>query len=227
MLLPHTDIKLTFFGYAVHAIVQKPNKKGIVAKAKRNEPVYMYESPASMGQSTLAIYLDGDQENWDPRFTSITNNLPDAIVALNAGLLSYKSWVSVILFCHVERMPFGVTEYAEQSAEVQRDSFPKIIQHALPSLGPRMSTAQLEDLVRPRQYPIEFNPFQRPGQRPIGSTRLPNLSNGFTIRIIGRDSVKGKKEDSLVREPSYVHVAEQQVQELVDKTKGVSLNDLD
>lgn len=180
-----------------------------------------------MGQSKLAIYLDGDHENWDPRFASITNNLPDAIVGLNAGLLSYKAWMSVILFCHVEEIPFGVTEYAEQSAEVQRDSFPKIIHHAIPSLGPRMGTAQLEDLVRPRQYSIEFNPFQRPGQRPIGSTRLPNVSNGFTIRIVGSDSVKEKKEDSLVREPSHVHVAEQQVQQLVDKTEGMSVNDLD
>ncbi|KAH0838464.1 hypothetical protein J3R83DRAFT_6776 [Lanmaoa asiatica] len=227
LLLPHTDIKLTFFGYAVHAIVQKANKKCIAAKAKRNEPVYVYKSSASMGRSTLAIYLDGDHENWDPRFASITENLPDAIVALNAGLLSYKAWASVILFCHVEGMPFGVTEYAEQSAEVQRDSFSKMIHNAIPSLGPRMSTAQLEDLVRPRQYPIEFNPFQRPGQRPIGSTRLPNVPNGFTIRVIGGDPVKGKKEDTLVRESSYMHVTEQQVRQLVDKTQSMSLNNLD
>jgi hypothetical protein len=44
---------------------------------------------------------------------------PDAIVAPNAGLLSYNSWASVILFCHVEEVPFGVTEYAEQSAETR------------------------------------------------------------------------------------------------------------
>ncbi|KAF8559266.1 hypothetical protein OG21DRAFT_1403484 [Imleria badia] len=227
LLLPHTDIKLTFFGFAVHAIVQRANKKSIAAKAKRNEPVYTYRSPASMGQSTLSLYLDGEHENWDPRFVSITNHLPDAIVALNAGLLSYKSWASVILFCHVEEMPFGVTEYAEQSAEVQRDSLSKIIHHAIPSLGPRMSTAQLEDLVKPRQYPIDFNPFQRPGQRPIGSTRLPNVSNGFSIMVVGRDSVKGGKEDTLGVEPSDMHIAERQVRELTDKTQGMSLNNLD
>ncbi|KAI9572790.1 hypothetical protein HD554DRAFT_2167814 [Boletus coccyginus] len=153
LLLPYTDIKLTFFGYAVHGIVQKASKKSIAAKAKRNEPVYTYRSPVSMGQSTLAIYLDGDHENWEPRFASVTDNLPDAIVGHNAGLLSYKAWASVILSCHVEGMPFGVTEYAEQSAGVQRDSFSKIIHHAIPNLGPRMSTAQLEDLVKPRQYP--------------------------------------------------------------------------
>jgi hypothetical protein len=56
-----------------------------------------------------------------------------------------------------------------------------------------MSTGKLEDLVKPREYPIEFNPFQRPGQRPIGSTRVPSVSNGFTIRVFKRDSVMGKK----------------------------------
>jgi len=227
LLLPHTDIKLTLFGYAVYKIVQKANKNSIAAKAKRKEPVYTYRSPASMGQSTLAIYLDGDHENWDPRFTSVKYNLPDAVVAPNAGLLSYKGWSSVILFCHVEEVPFGVTEYAEQSAEVQRDSFSKIIHHAIPSLGPRMNTAQLEDLAKPRQYPIGFNPFQRPGQRPIGSTRLPNVSNGFTIRIVGREFIKGGKDDSLVRKPIDMHIAEQQVRQLVDKTQGMSLNNLD
>ncbi|KAF8140079.1 hypothetical protein EV363DRAFT_1392999 [Boletus edulis] len=224
LLFPYTDIKLTFFGYAVHAIVQKAKKKSIAAKAKRNEPVYTYRSPVSMGQGTLAIYLDGEHENWDPRFVSILNNLPDAIVALNAGLLSYKTWASVILFCIVEEMPFGVTEYAEQSAEVQTDSFSKIIHHAIPSLGPRLNTTQLVDLVKPRQYPIEFNPFQRPGQRPMGATRLPSVSNGFTIRVIGRD---GKREDSLVQELPDMHTAEHRVQQLVNQTQRMSLNSLD
>ncbi|KAG6381352.1 hypothetical protein JVT61DRAFT_5762 [Boletus reticuloceps] len=227
LLLPYTDIKLTFFGYAVHAIVQKAKKKSISAKAKRNEPVYTYRSPVSMGQSTLAIYLDGEHENWDPRFVSVLNNLPDAIVALNAGLLSYKTWASVILFCLVEEMPFGVTEYAEQSAEVQTDSFSKIIHHAIPGLGPRLNTAQLEDLVKPRQYPIEFNPFQRPGQRPIGATRLPNVSNGFTIRVVGRDGLQGKREDNLVQKLPDMHTAEHRVQQLVNQTQKMSLNSLD
>jgi len=227
LLLPYTDIKITFFGYAVHTIVQNATKKSIAGKAKRMEPVYTYEGPKSMGQSTLTIYLDGEHENWDPRFASI---LPDAIIGLNAGLLSYKAWASVVLFCHVEDTPFGVTEYAEQSAEVQRDSFAKIIHHAIPSLAPRMCTAQLEDLVRPRQYPVEFNPFQRPGQRPISATRLPNASNGFTIRIIGRDSVEARKMDGIIREfesGSHRHAAEPRLQELVNKAQYMSLNSLD
>ena len=180
-----------------------------------------------MGQGTLAIYLNGDYENWEPRYISVANDLPDAVVALNAGLLSYATWTSVILFCIIEEMPFGVTEYAEQSAEVQRDSFQKILHHAMPSLGSRMNAAQVVNLMQPREYPIEFNPFQRPGQRPIGATRLPNVSNGFTIKVVGRDTVTGGKEYSLVEESPCVHVTEQQVGQLVDKVKGWSLNALD
>ncbi|KAG9314532.1 hypothetical protein JVU11DRAFT_5329 [Chiua virens] len=228
LLLPYTDLKLTFFGYAAYTIVQRATKNSLAAKAKRGQPVYTYKSPASMGQSTLAIYLDGEHENWDPRFTAIIGDLPDAVVALNAGLLSYKTWASVILFCHIEEIPFGVTEYAEQSAEVQTQSFAKIIHHALPSLAPRMSTSQIEDLVKPRQYPIEFNPFQRPGQRPMPSVRLPSVSNGFTIRITGGDSVERTKEDNHLGGPKSldVHVAGQ-ARELVDKVQEMSLNSLD
>ncbi|KAF9243942.1 PAXNEB protein-domain-containing protein [Melanogaster broomeanus] len=193
LLLPYTDIRLTFFGFAVHNIVQQARKKSIAAKAKRNEPVYAYTSPATMGGSTLSIYLHGEHENWDPRFMSTSDDIPDAIVALNAGLLSYKAWAYVIIFCHMENKPFGVTEYAEQSAEVQTDSFPKMIHNVMPSFGAHLGTAELENLVTPRQYLIEFNPFQQPGQRSLGSIRLPNVSNGFTIRVIGRDAEEAKE----------------------------------
>ena len=159
LLLPYTDIKIKFVGYAVHALVQKASKKNIAAKAKRNEPVYTYKGPSSTGQSTLAIYLDGEHQHWEPRYIEMTNDIPDAIVVLNAGLSSYTTWADVTLFCIIEGIPFGVTEYAEQSAEVQRDSFPKIMSHAMPTLGPRMSAAQVADLMQPREYPIEFNPF--------------------------------------------------------------------
>ncbi|KAF8845258.1 hypothetical protein BDN67DRAFT_443877 [Paxillus ammoniavirescens] len=228
LLLPYTDIKLTFFGLAVHGIVQQAKKKSIVAKAKRNEPVYSYTTPESMGGSTLAIYLHGEHENWDPRFASITDDLPDAIVAPNAGLLSYKAWAYVILYCHLENRPFGVTEYAEQSAELQRDSFPKMINNAMPSFGERLGTAELENMVKPRQYAIELNPFQRPGQRGLGSTRLPSIPNGFTIRVIGRDYEETKKVVTENRDSALMPLlVSSEVRQLVDKANDMSLNDLD
>ncbi|KIJ68239.1 hypothetical protein HYDPIDRAFT_81640 [Hydnomerulius pinastri MD-312] len=230
LLLPYTDIKLTFFGFAVHGIVKQAKKKSLAAKAKRNEPVYTYTSPASMGGSTLSIHLHGEHENWDPRLPSITNDMPDAIVAANAGLLSYTAWAYVILYCHLENVPFGVTEYAEQSAEVQRDSFPQMINNSMPSLASRMSTAQLENMVKPRDYPVEFNPFQRPGQRNLGSTRLPNVPNGFTIRVIGENVQKEEEAQGQAPAPVPLGVpvaASDEVQKLVERAKDMSLNNLD
>lgn len=184
-----------------------------------------------MGESTLAIYLHGEQENWDPRIPSLTNNHPDAIVSANAGLVNYKAWQGVILYCHVENIPFAVTEYAEQSAEVQVESLPRILHHyASSSLHGRMTTDALQTLLSPRSYPIEFNPFQRPGQRYIGYIRLPNVPNGFTIRVVGSDNDETRgdvsPQQSLVT-PDVPISSTSEIQNLVEKAKNISLNGLD
>ncbi|KAI6031906.1 hypothetical protein BKA83DRAFT_673714 [Pisolithus microcarpus] len=221
LLLPYTDIKLTMYGTAVYNVVQQAKKGSVAMKSKR-------KLPSSMGGSTLAIFLHGEHENWDPRLPSMTNNLPDAIVAANAGLLSYKGWQGVILYCHVEGTPFAVTEYAEQSAEVQVEALPKILMNSMPYLQSRMNTSALLDLMSPRTYPIEFNPFQRPGQRYIGSVRLPNVSNGFTIKIVGNEKngeMGGGASTSGV--PAATGSNASKVQQLVGKTKDMSLDGLD
>lgn len=228
LLLPYTDIKLTMYGTAVYNVVQQAKKGSVAMKSKRKLPVYTYTGPSSMGGSTLAIFLHGEHENWDPRLPSMTNNLPDAIVAANAGLLSYKGWQGVILYCHVEGTPFAVTEYAEQSAEVQVEALPKILMNSMPYLQSRMNTSALLDLMSPRTYPIEFNPFQRPGQRYIGSVRLPNVSNGFTIKIVGNEKngeMGGGASTSGV--PAATGSNASKVQQLVGKTKDMSLDGLD
>ncbi len=50
---------------------------------------------------------------------------PDALVACNAGLASYREWFPVIYDVHAQHIPFATTEYAEQSAEApeRRDAF--------------------------------------------------------------------------------------------------------
>ncbi|KAI5991624.1 hypothetical protein EDD15DRAFT_2388580 [Pisolithus albus] len=228
LLLPYTDIKLTMYGTAVYNLVQQAKKGSVAMKSKRRLPVYTYTAPSSMGGSTLAVFLHGEHENWDPRLPSMTNNLPDAIVASNAGLLSYKGWQGVILYCHVEGTPFAVTEYAEQSAEVQVEALPKILMNSMPYLQSRMNTSALLNLMSPRTYPIEFNPFQRPGQRYIGSVRLPNVSNGFTIKIVGNEK-NGEMGGgaSTSGAPAATGSIASKVQQLVGKTKDMSLDGLD
>ncbi|KAG0709059.1 hypothetical protein DFH29DRAFT_890327 [Suillus ampliporus] len=223
LLLPYTDIKMTFFGTAVHSIVNKAKKNSIAMKAKRNEPIYTYTSPASCGASTLSIFLHGDHENWDPRLPILLNSQPDAIVAPNAGLSNYPAWQYVILHCLSENTPFAVTEYAEQSAELQRDSFPQIVDHAMPRLqAAGMHGSSLYNLTRPREYPIAFNPFQRPGQRNMGSTRLPSVPNGFTLRVVG-----GEQQEKDHSVSAGVPAPASDLSELIQKSEGLSLNCLD
>lgn len=94
---------------------------------------------------------------------------PDGLIAFrNAGLISYAEWIPVIRASHIASLPFAVTEYTEHSAELQRSELPKF----LGGLSRRQS-----------DYQIEMNPFQRPGQRSLPSSRLPNAVNGFTIVV--------------------------------------------
>ncbi|KAG1755088.1 uncharacterized protein EDB91DRAFT_1097220 [Suillus paluster] len=223
LLLPYTDIKMTFFGIAVHSIVNKAKKNSIAMKAKRKEPVYTYTSPESCGASTLSIFLHGDHENWDPRLPFLLNSRPDAVVAPNAGLTSYPAWQFVILHCLAENTPFAATEYAEQSAEMQRDAFPQIVAHALPSLqAAGMHGLAFHNLTRPREYPIAFNPFQRPGQRDMSATRLPSVPNGFTIRVVGEEQQEVDRHVS-----AGIPAPASDLDELIQKSEKLSLNSLD
>ncbi|KAG1867854.1 hypothetical protein DFJ58DRAFT_714335 [Suillus subalutaceus] len=216
LLLPHTDIKMTFFGIAVHSIVNKAKKNSIAMKAKQNEPVYTYTSPTSCGASTLSIFLHGDHENWDLRLPFLSGNKPDAIVAIPRGSSSSCVVTS-------DNMPFAVTEYAEQSTELQRDALPQIVAHALPHLhSAGMNGLELHNLTRPREYPIAFNPFQRPGQRNLGSVRLPNVPNGFTMRVVGND-----EQEIFHPVSAGVPVPASDLSELLQKTEQFSLNSLD
>ncbi|KAJ7723546.1 hypothetical protein B0H16DRAFT_1737173 [Mycena metata] len=116
-----------------------------------------------------------------------------AIVAPNAGLASYPEWFPVILHVHQEEIPFGTTEYAEQSAETQLELFPTLLQTEAAQPGPvtkrRPTDGEVEAIRKAAgkrwEYGIEMNPFQRPGQRPV-PTKLPNVPNGFTVRVVGK-----------------------------------------
>ncbi|KAH7915348.1 hypothetical protein BJ138DRAFT_998114 [Hygrophoropsis aurantiaca] len=231
LLLPYTDINLTFFGTAVHQIVKLGKGTSLAIKATHHQAVYNYASPPSCGGGKLNIYLHGDHENWDPRLPTLLNNIPDAIVAPNAGLLSYPAWQFVILYCHAENTPFAVTEYAEQSAEVQREAFPQIVAAAMPSLSKGMSPEDMANMVRSREYPIQINPFQRPGQRCLGSTRLPNVPNGFTMRVVGNDLDTAKKTQVPViqeeQDQMKTSSGSLDTQALLNTVEKLSLNSLD
>ncbi|KAJ7498622.1 hypothetical protein FB451DRAFT_1014746, partial [Mycena latifolia] len=179
LLLPYTDIKLVFFGQAVHTIVSKAkasHPKSLAAQTSPTSPIYSYTAPEESGSSRIQIFLHGSADHWTPADADPVLSAygkPDAIVSPNAGLGSYAAFYPVILYCHQLEIPFGVTEYAEQSCETQLLMFPKLLQSEAMTPGSRWD------------YPIKLNPFQRPGQRPV-PTKVPNVPNGFTIRVVGK-----------------------------------------
>jgi hypothetical protein len=167
LLLPYHDIKLVMFGVAVQNLVEASWR---TPNAVANQsPVYAYRAPDACGAGAITVHLHGATATWAP---DTSYGIPDVLVACNAGLGSYHEWMPVIRAAHMLDIPFGVTEYAEQSAEHQRKMFPEIIRGT--PAPPR------------EEYEIALNPFQRPGQRGIPSIRLPNVSNGFTIVVVGK-----------------------------------------
>ncbi|KAG9017288.1 hypothetical protein FRB95_012019 [Tulasnella sp. JGI-2019a] len=192
LLLPYTDIILVMYGPAVHDVVQKAKKtrpQSLAALASPSAPVYTYTAPEESGSGTIKICIDGRNSEWpvaQPELTDFSpGRMPSALVACNAGILSYPAWSRVIAWCTITGVPFAVTEYAEQSAESQRDAFPIIVQHSIEALGgiEKLDERERASVSRVREYSIKLNPFARPGQRAVPCSRLPNLVNGFTIEV--------------------------------------------
>ncbi|KAH8102056.1 hypothetical protein BXZ70DRAFT_890805 [Cristinia sonorae] len=175
LLLPYHDIKLVMFGYSVHKLWQESRKhpKSLVAKSSPTTPIFTYKAPVECGSGSIEVFLQGESPTWSP--TDSPFGRPDALVACNAGLGSYPDWVPVIIAAHVLEIPFATTEYAEQSAETQRSSFPIMV---MGRAAPR------------KEYPIELNPFQSPGQRGLPMIRLPNTINGFTLVVVKNEEKK-------------------------------------
>ncbi|KAJ7680716.1 hypothetical protein DFH06DRAFT_427451 [Mycena polygramma] len=199
LLLPYTDIKMICFGQAVHTLVsgaKASHPKSIAAQASPAHPVYSYTAPDENGAGRIQIYLHGTASHWTPADADATLSpygRPDAIAAPNAGLGSYTAWYPVIVYAHQADIAFGVTEYAEQSCETQLMLFPQLLyaEAARPGSvigqvpGAPSVEAARKAAEKHWEYQVELNPFQRPGQRSV-PTKLPNVPNGFTIKVVGK-----------------------------------------
>jgi hypothetical protein len=199
LLLPYTDIKMVCFGQAVHTLVSRAkasHPKSLAAQTSPTSPVYSYTAPEVNGGGRIQIFLHGTADHWTPADAHPALSAygkPDAIVAPNAGLGSYPSWYPIILYAHQMDVPFGTTEYAEQSCEFQVDLFPQLLYADAMNPGSVMGQvpgapdagARGRAAAKRWEYAIELNPFQRPGQRSL-PTKMPNVSNGFTIRVVGK-----------------------------------------
>ncbi|KAF9065209.1 hypothetical protein BDP27DRAFT_1298363 [Rhodocollybia butyracea] len=184
LLLPFHDIQMTLVGPGAQQLLDKaknhPSSIAIKCFSSPPSPIFTYSAPPECGSSTISIYLS-TSTMWEPA----TLPTPDALIACNAGLISYRGWSLVISTALFMRLPFASTEYMEQSAEDQRN----YVLRMLKAGGREPPNDPAVD------HPIELNPFHCPGQRAIPMFRLPNLFNGFTL-VVHKTPEGGRKANN-------------------------------
>ncbi|TFK96472.1 hypothetical protein BDV98DRAFT_597524 [Pterulicium gracile] len=130
-------------------------------------PSSKYAAPQEFGSSSIHIFLHGSAPHMEPsdlgKLYARTDSQvkPDALLALNAGLVSYRQWWPLFQVANLVGIPFAVTEYTEQSLE-----------HVVNGQVGNVHTI------------LPLNPFRQPRQRPMPAFRMPNLVNGFTMVVI-------------------------------------------
>ncbi|KAJ7653579.1 hypothetical protein DFH06DRAFT_1203937 [Mycena polygramma] len=199
LLLPNTHINLTVFSPATHDLLGRAKRQYPRSIAAREGPVWEYTSPRHTGCGSIAISLYHPPPRppmarqlrpfkgvWERSVMMLAPKDPDAIVAPNAGILSYSTWYEVVSCATMANIPFACTDYAQQSAQMYADHIPQWLNEAARSFSPGESL--YHELLRERTRPVTVNPFHRPGQRPISQVRSPNLGNGFICQIVGPDS---------------------------------------
>ncbi|KAL0955321.1 hypothetical protein HGRIS_004205 [Hohenbuehelia grisea] len=189
LLIPDADLDLTFFGKTTYDLVQRARRESPGSLATR-DVVWEYTAPRKLGGSSLTVRLSSDSEAWGGEALQSHNPLykVDAVIACNAGLGAYQTWYEPIVFCDMTNIPFAVTDYIEQSLRTAAEgTIPAWREFALRTFEfAGMPATGLASLRLPREYPITVNPFHKPGQRPMGGTRMPNMINGFAMPVVMR-----------------------------------------
>ncbi|KAF8579872.1 hypothetical protein K439DRAFT_1648355 [Ramaria rubella] len=174
-LLPNTDTTLTLFGQPVYDLVHEA-RKHFPGSLATQSTVWSYTAPKQTGRGSISIKLYAEAETWTKQvlLNARGNDSPHAMIGLNAGLLSYTAWGDPIMFNVLGRVPFAITEYAEQSLE-------HLARELLKMWEQKTTTSHCP------------NPFHRPGQRPLPVIRMPNFYNGFTMPVVLPEGVESSK----------------------------------
>ncbi|KAJ6609643.1 hypothetical protein B0H10DRAFT_2193778 [Mycena sp. CBHHK59/15] len=179
LFLPNTHINLTVFSPAAHDLLGHAKQRYPRSIAARDGPVWEYTAPRPTGGGSIAISLYHAPPRplnvplqlrpftgvWERSVMMLAPKDPDALVALNAGILSYSTWYEVVSCATMANIPLACTDYAQQSAQMCADHIPEWLNAASRSFSPGENMHQ--QLVRQRTRPVTVNPFHCPGQRPI------------------------------------------------------------
>ncbi|KAJ7915648.1 hypothetical protein B0H13DRAFT_1610250, partial [Mycena leptocephala] len=172
LLIPNTDIVITFFGQAskkLHDIAAQNYPGSIATKSI----LFKYAAPASLGGSILRVKISGRADLYD---AEDLNDRPDALIAENAGLFAYMTWQMVYKYAATAGIPWGVTEY-HMTEVIHLELTNKI--------NPRTPEEAREIMARMTQIQARgacVNPFMRPGVMETDGF-IPRAYNGFVLRV--------------------------------------------
>ncbi|TFY75017.1 hypothetical protein EWM64_g8996 [Hericium alpestre] len=186
LLLPNTHIDLVVYGKAAYDLVQMARKDFPQSIATR-DIVWSYTAPKKTGGGSIEIRLAGDSDTWSRHDIIDERKRPDALLGLNAGLLSYTTWSEPMQLSHILSIPFAVTDYAEQTmyTTVNSDSLPRMFASMAAQF--RAFPEYAAAAKKQRTHPVTVNPFHRPGQRGLPVVRMPNYYNGFAMPVVMKD----------------------------------------
>lgn len=129
-----------------------------------------YIAPESCGGGQVRISLRGEHPHWDEKM-GIKN--VRAVLALNAGIDSYSSWVMVLGACTICNIPFAVTDIESTILGQQKKTTIRRMLNFVQPVTALGSTRVAQWSGEHRE--IVMNPFHRPGQLPRGRRRTYSI----------------------------------------------------
>ncbi|KAK0440765.1 hypothetical protein EV421DRAFT_762322 [Armillaria borealis] len=181
LLLPNTDLEITFISQEALMCTRFALMDGIVDSIC--PCAFEYTAPESLGSGTVRILLEGRASLYDPLSDPLfTSDPPDAIVALNAGLVAYpRQWYNVYIGALTKQIPFAITEYCEQSLTTTHSTIRTIVPQN-PTVD--QSSGWYKDMVATRPE-WKMNPFMCPGMTldEVPTAILPYAQNAFVYVV--------------------------------------------
>jgi hypothetical protein len=165
-LLPDLDLTLVMISPSVKKICKQANDfpNSIISKGRREGiNTYIYEfDPSHFGRVQIGL-----QPSIDLFHEEKENISCDAAVALNAGIVSYQTWIHTFALIVQHDIPFAASDHSISILHnLTEAAIPGYAQMYMPKFGLK-------------RYETKLNPFHCPVTRDIGIMTLPNVNNGY------------------------------------------------
>lgn len=173
-LLPGVCLRLVLISPAVKTICGKAAEtpKRSVLKSAPDGLVLDVCAPAKAGGGRVCVQLD-EREFVFSRFSAHGNTLPDAVVALNAGLDTYQTWPRAMAQILHHRVQYV---FSDQTAFSNcKDHLESLSQGITMATGGSVSPPSAENHLKP---------FHGVVNRDIRVVSIPNINNGYIFHSI-------------------------------------------